>query len=353
MRLHYLPLERLDERYTEQMFKWCMAAFVERGHAVTAYFGESLSDTTNPDEFFSYESRAHYCLTQTARVMAVLDAGEIRSGDVIFVADLWHLGLEAIRYAAQMRDVDVKIYALHMAGPFDKTDLTAQLMPWGGMQEAAWMEAVDGVFVGSEYHLEIIRRGLAGIGAKVTTDFYVTGMVWDADDALNDATEPPPDLGPGRYVMWPHRLSPEKNFESFLLLARKLAPDFPDVGWFVTGGRDTEIKLPPPVEYVYANKGQYYALLADSDAVISTAYHENFGYVIHEATAFGAPVLCPSRANYTEMILSRDNLYDSEEELERKLRAMLNEKSAIVGPAKLKESVGIHGMINVMEGIPC
>lgn len=341
----FVPLERLEERYTEQMYRWVTSCLNSRAIDYTVISGEPLTEVTEGHQFLSWASRVHFCSTQISAIAMHFHRGDVQDGDIFFIADFWHPGVEAIAYMRDLLGVDAKIYGINYAGPFDPTDLTRQLLYWGGYQEAAWYACFDKVFVGSETHKALIvggmkDKGLGNVGPRIVA----TGLVWDPQDVLERASE----VRISRpTVMWPHRLAEEKNPEGFFRLVDALAPEFPQVRWLVTSSRKGQefTHAHPNVTFKVVSKGHYYGFLRGADLMVSTAYQETFGYTIREATALETPILCPRRACYPEMILSADNLYASPEELIAKTRVALTEG---LGVAKLKPTGGFDHMMSEM-----
>jgi glycosyltransferase involved in cell wall biosynthesis len=334
--LWYLPLERLEERYTAQQYFWMLNAIEAAGLRCAVLPDRPLSRETEGHQFLPWASRCHVALEQSAHLVKAFHSGGVKDGDAILFADLWHPGLEAAAYLRDLLPRPVRLYAIHYAGPFDPHDQTASLGYWGGYQEAAWLHALDGVFVGSQAHYTLIARGLAALAVRdrerLLTKVHITGLPFDSSDvralAASETFAGGADrrtLAPPRLtVLWPHRLAPEKDPEAFYTLARRLAPEFPKVRWLVTSSRQGQRAiLPAPVEFESVSKAAYYATLASAAVMVSTAYQETFGYTIHEAAALGTPVLCPRRACYPERLADPVHLYDTADELADKVRQAL------------------------------
>ena len=79
------------------------------------------------------------------------------------------------------------------------------------------------------------------------------------------------------------------------------------------------------VHFGFASREKYKELLAQSDIVVSTAFHEFFGISILEAIYAGAFPLLPNRLSYPELIpaeLHETVLYKSQNDLIGKLHAI-------------------------------
>jgi len=334
MTLHYLPLEILEERYTRQMYHTCVHTMQSRSIPFKEYHGKVLVNETNPDEFLSPASRAHFSSTQTSAFVSALERGEVKDGDTVFVSDLWHIGMEGISYASQMKEIDIRVYAISYAGPFWPHDLLTLRFTsdWGKLQEIAWMYQCDGIFFGSDDHLETVVKGVSDIvGPSIARDInsksIVTGLVWDNSWVKEKSNT---YFGDRPIVLWPHRIAPTRNVQEFYKLANDLSSPYPEVRWVISSSRiNSNVVVPPPLEFITVTKADYYSLVAQSCVVVSTGLQESFGYTVHEATALGTPVLCPRRSSYPETILTETNLYDTYDELCDKTKSAIHNELPI------------------------
>lgn len=344
----HIHLEPLDERYTIQWFRWFNAEFVKRKIDFTDIPGSMLSNETPSGQFLDWASRCHWVAEQNKAIASLFHHGQVSEGDTFYFADIWHPGLEAVAYMADLTGIDVKIYAHQHAGVFDRTDIVHPLYPWGRYQEAAWYEMCTKVFVGSEHLKRIILDGLHNNRMPYPGNIVVTGNPYDEHDVKLTARH-------GRFfskgkpiVVWPHRVSDDKNPTDFFRLVNRLAPEYPDVRWIMTSGRaNDEYKTNnASIEFISLTKPVYYALLESATLLVSTAYHENFGYTIREATTLGTPILCPRRACFPEMILSEGNLYNDFDELVAKTRSALGNGLSV---ASLKPNDALNNIFEEMN----
>lgn len=85
------------------------------------------------------------------------------------------------------------------------------------------------------------------------------------------------------------------------------------------------------IHYGFADsRHEYEALLLQADIAPVTSIHDFFGMSVLEATAGGAHPLLPDRLSYPELFDKKNNgnfFYDSKEELNRKLRQLLQVKT--------------------------
>ena len=290
MKIIWLPLENLEERYTADWAKWFPQEFRRLGVDFITIEGEPLTSHIEIGRFLDVFGTIYYKSTQIAKVAELLRAGVIKSGDIIFDADLWRPGLEAIPYMTQLAGLDIKVVGILHAGTYDPYDFTAQagLESWGEKIENGWLSFIDMIFVGSTFHKELLKEK-----RDVRCPIEVTGLPFYGANLRRQFSiikkEP--------IVVFPHRLDPEKN--PYLFDELKLA---------VSSGQFIKT-----VDVWGGNKAAYYELLSKSTVVVSFADQETFGYAIAEAIALGCTPVLPRKLSYSE-IYPQEYLFDSFEE---------------------------------------
>lgn len=346
----FVPIEPLEERYTAQMYRWVRSEMDRRNLRYSILQGTALRTVTEAGQFLNWSSTSYYKARQLQQIAELFHQGQVHDGDIFFVGDIWFPGIEMIAYLRDMLHVRCKIYGINYAGPFDPTDLTHPMLYWGGYQEAAWYSMCEKIFVGSRYHKKLIIEGMErwvpNLYTWLESKIVVTGLVWN-DQEVN--TTPKMELKQTQdsrpMVIWPHRLSSEKNVEGFYDLVSRFQGR--GIRWVITSSRAGQTYQPelPGVEFYSVTKLEYYNLLRHASLMLSTSYHENFGYTVREATALGTPVLCPRRADYPEMILSQDNLYASPEEAVVKIIKAVEGRLPV---ASLRTMGGFPQMLDLM-----
>jgi glycosyltransferase involved in cell wall biosynthesis len=152
-------------------------------------------------------------------------------------------------------------------------------------------------------------------------------------------------------ILWAQRWEAEKDPETFLRVAARLADEGLEFQLilmgehFERGGAQVAplvARLRPRIlhaGYVEGRAG-YGRRLRQADIVVSTARHEFFGAAVVEAIAAGSWPLLPARLSYPEILPTRyheEHLYRSEGELAARLRAAIvhldRTRRADLGPA--------------------
>ncbi len=147
-------------------------------------------------------------------------------------------------------------------------------------------------------------------------------------------------------ILWNHRWEYDKNFGAFFRAVSRLAAkglpfrlailgENPQAKpqTFLRARADLGERL---VAFGYAGDSQTYRRwLIESDIVISTAIQENFGIAVLEAMSEGCIPLLPRRLSYPEILpesLHTTCIYDGDDELEAKLRALIEAVSSTREP---------------------
>jgi glycosyltransferase involved in cell wall biosynthesis len=142
-------------------------------------------------------------------------------------------------------------------------------------------------------------------------------------------------------VLWNHRWAPDKNPRGFFRLIDRLEKDRIEFSIAVLGER-----FDPPPEYFLRfietyeariahsayidDKDEYIRMLVSARVVISTAYEENFGISVLEATRAGCIPVLPRRLSYPELFPEHAHptcLYRSSAEMHRMVRDLLTGKT--------------------------
>lgn len=263
-----VPIEPIDGRYSEQWAEWFPDAFASIGCEVEQVIGDTVS-APSPGEFLNPVGTSRYKAEQLARLLRAIDESPARR-IIVFVHDLWFPGIEALAYVRSMSKRSIGIYGYLHAGSYDSTDLVSKhgCTPWAQHFERAVLEMADGVFVGSHYH-----RNLLAARGDVSKVHVVGNPV--AEIPYSEEKEP--------FIVWPHRMSADKNPAVLSLLKQRYPGQ-------VVATKEKQL-----------SKDDYYALLGKAKVAVSAAHHENFGIAMVEAGLAGASVVVPDRLAYPEV----------------------------------------------------
>jgi glycosyltransferase involved in cell wall biosynthesis len=277
-----LPLEPLEMRYTKQWRNWFIDYLTENGYEYLVVDGETLTGDVIEHGFVLDAFGTNYWkMTQWANFIKLWRRGDIKDGDVVIDFDLWHPGLEIVPYIEAIIKKRLRYYGFLHAGTYDITDFTylSGMGKWGRDLEVSWFKRVDGIFVGSEYHKEIVLRSF---GDLVEGKIHVTGGPFKISDVRKSVE----GLSNERdnVIVFTSRLDKEKR----PWMADEIAERS---GFRIV--KTHELKL---------NKTNYYKLLAGCKISLSTALHENWGIGIIESMALGTVPIVPDGLSYRDYV---------------------------------------------------
>jgi len=301
LRIHVLPIEPFEERYTGQWYKWWPDYLRRCGAEVMVIDGDPAARRERRGgEFLDPTTTWLWKGSQVAELARRWENGDIRDGDWLFSFDGWGPASEAVPYMRDITGRKVRWAAFWHAGGHDASDLLyrAGCHKWSVDVERGWMKACDLVFCCSASQVEFMDASpLAPWGKDSRPRIEPIGNPVHSEDVLAAAglVERVPWCHRGLRVVFPHRLAPEKQDHLWRVLPveyRRLYGD-EDVDWVTT--RD----IPN------LSKADYYRFLATSRVCVSFALQENFGTAMNEATCLGTWNVAPNFKCYPETVVAR------------------------------------------------
>lgn len=291
MKIFHLPIEPYETRYTKDWVEQFEDEFTEYGVEFKTIFGEKTVSTLKQGTVLDCCGTNYYKFTQLAKLITEINEGNVHDGDVIFISDLWFPGIESLFYIRNISKIDFKIYGILHAGTWDENDFTYLngMRVWGKHLEACWFTEVDGIFVATQYHKQLILDSIIGntevadIYDDIENKIYVTGIPFYAKDVHKYATKKE------NIVVFPHRNAEEKQPHLFKLLTsmiKEFMPDFQCINTFD----------------VCKTRQDYFELLGKSKYMVSFAKQETFGYSTVEAMALQCCVIVPDKLSYVETV---------------------------------------------------
>ena len=210
-----LPIEPLIERYSAQWLKWFPEEFNRLGIDFEIINPKPLSDTIRQGSFLDIIGTNYYKMTQLQQVCLLFEEGRIKENDIFLLAEGWFPGIEMLAYIRDALGLKFKIYSIFHAGTYDPYDFLTQkgMRKWGKHLERSWLEMYDGVFVATEFHKELLFKGInyfetGSINLDLKDKIHVTGLPIYPEFVR-------PDIEKSNIVVFPHRLDMEKQPEIF------------------------------------------------------------------------------------------------------------------------------------------
>ena len=271
----FLPIEPLDMRYSTQWSNYFKQEFKNHNIDYISLEPQTLTNKIESGAFLDVCGTIYYKSFQLALLAEMIHSKQIKNGDIIFLHDIWFPGLEAVSYMRDALDLDIKIVGCLHAGTYDSSDFISKkrMGIWGKDLENSWFKLVDKVFVGSEYHRNLVLKNRKILENKIINTGFP--IYWDRK----------PDNKKENIVIFPNRLSSDKCPDLF----DKLSKRFKNSGW-------TFIKT----QALNLTKEAYYDLLQRAKVAVSFSKHENFGIAMREALFSGCVPIVPDRLCYLE-----------------------------------------------------
>ena len=324
----YFGLEPLKARYTYQLSKeWMPATFAPYEKAGKLKFIE-VPGEFDPDQQIKVGAvldavgRGKFAMSQCSNFLDMLNIDQVKDGDVLFLQDYWHPGIESILYALDLYGIDVKIYAMLHAQSVDEYDFTWPMRSWMRGFELGLDKRMTGIFVGSSIHKEQLRA--AGFKAPI----HVVSLPIHKEATLNKLPNYSDAMAHGIVkkkdtIVYSSRLDKEKNPFFMLKVAEEFLSQKPDFEWHVTtSGKEFRSMLPGVIDAMYKlaekqprfkllnglTKEEYYLELATCRIQFNTSLQDYVSWTVIEATAFGADIVYPNFRSFPEFIDS-DRMY--------------------------------------------
>lgn len=307
--IYLLPIEPFEHRYTAQWYEWWPADLKRMGFTPINIDGDNPVGELTAGEFLDPVNTWKWKGTQVANLAS--QWASIKAGDWVLSLDGWGPATTALAYMRDTTEKKVNIALYLHAGTYDPHDFLARMEcgDWGRYIEYGWFELADALFVGSEFHAELIlssaqksmtprevgrlRTKIHAVGSPVKPSDYLQHLRIDSKVSWSDRP---------LSVVFPHRIAPEKNHRGFLEIKTLFGQMYPDLNkkvvWTETA---TECNT----------KLEYYKALATARVLISTAYQETFGLAMQEGAALGAWTVSPNRLSYPEVTRGCGWVYDT------------------------------------------
>ena len=280
--LYNIPIESLEERYSAQWNTWFPREFKRHGVDWILMYGHTLSDKIREGAFLDVISTNYFKADQLKLIIMYFNQNKIKDGDIFFFHDLWFPGIEMLAYVRDALGIDFKIYGCLHAGTWDEYDFLYRMgmRDWGKHVENGWFKFIDGIFVATDFHKNLITYKNLVEERKI----HVTGFpIFPEDLPLQRRSQKERE----NIVVFPHRLDPEKNPQLFDELKSR-----------IEGVNDWNFIKTKETCF---NKSQYYMMLNKSKIALSFSDQETWGIAMQEAVFCGCIPLVPDDLSYREL----------------------------------------------------
>ena len=311
--LIFIPIEPLEERYTEQWYR-NFPKELSSYFNVTTIDGTTLEDTVKVGAFLDINSTTHYKWTQLQQISKLFHKNKIKEDTIFFFADMEFWGLEGVRLLAQMNNINIKIAAFLHAASYTIGDAFSIASPYQKYTELGWAAVCDKILVGSNYHKRaFIERRVKPIVPDQENYFSEKIKV-----TLNPIfKEEFPVFGTSKKnkVILTNRLDKEKNPLRTLQLFSTVRLRHPEIEFIITSSRSDLRGDPETIELaktleaagiitikVGLSKREYYRELSEALIIVSHSPEENFGYCLAEGLFYDVVPFYRYCASHPELV---------------------------------------------------
>lgn len=301
--IYVIPIEPLDTRYTKQWYSHIPQTLEKEAQKrgldinVIVVDGEDVPPTPTPGAFLDFAATNIF---KSSQLMAICDQfrnNKIKGGTKFLYTDAWNPTIIQLKYIAELSGIDIETHGMWHAGAYDNFDILGQKIgskPWITFAEKSMMQCFDTNWFATSFHMDMFIKTLFGTPGQSIYDYAQvrseligtnkTSLTGWPMDYLFEVLKPYTNLPKKQQIVFPHRISPEKQLDIFKDLEKSL----PEYEWIVCQEKTL-------------TKHEYHTILGESKIVFSASNQETFGIAQIEALICGAIPMCPNRLSYTEM----------------------------------------------------
>ena len=294
MTIFIVDIEAVDTRYTKQWKEYLPKQLRQATNEdVVVISGGETPQATTPGAFLNFGGTNVYKSKQLETIGEMFCKGQVADGDYFLYTDAWNPTVIQLRYMAELLGVDIAIGGLWHAGSYDPQDFLGRLIgdkPWVRHAEMSMYECYDDNFFATDFHIDLF---LETLGEDFDMDSDKAVKVGWPMEYLANSLDSYKGMQKRNLILFPHRVSPEKQVEIFRDLKAKL----PQYDFVVC--QDQEL-----------SKNEYHNLLGEAKLVFSANLQETLGISWYEGALVDAIPMVPDRLSYSEMALPEFK-YDS------------------------------------------
>jgi hypothetical protein len=312
-KLYYMGLEPYEGRYTLQLQHWSEEVFKRRGVEYEVIHGELLDSSKSivTGQVLDAHGRSYYSLTQMAKLVAKMKAGEITWEDTIFFEDMFTPGMEVLPYIMDQTTPEYcpNIWVRCLAQTIDPDDFLHvwRMEEWMSKYEHMVNVFVKGVLASNEEMVAHMK--IAGWNVPI---YNISGLAFSKEEVQSRVPIRKDFHDRKRRVCFAARFDQEKQPNFYMDMIERLKP-YHDIEFCVLSGgplrSNDELILQRARELeqkgmltIHENlkKNEYYELLADSRVLFNCALQDWVSNTASEADALGTNCLYPAYRSFPE-----------------------------------------------------
>jgi hypothetical protein len=367
-KLIYCGLEPYEGRYTLQLQQWNEAAFKRRGINYEIIHGDTLDNSKSivTGQVLDAHGRSYYSLTQMAKLVAKMKAGEIQYDDIIFFEDMFTPGMEVLPYIMDQCgwEHQPRVFVRCLAQTIDPDDFLHvwDMQGWMAHYEKMVNTWVSGVLASNEEMVAHMK--IAGWQVPM---YNISGLAFDQNEVRSRVKYIKQFSERKNRVVFSARFDQEKQPGFFMDIIEHFGSKS-DIEFAVLSGgplrsnddsyidRAVELTKTHPNFKIYENlkKDEYYELLADSKVLFNCALQDWVSNTASEADALGTNCLFPAYRSFPETFANDPEcLYIpwSKEDATNKLECLLETPRNGIGTLAIWTSGTIDRCLDIMLGL--
>lgn len=279
-----VPVEPLESRYTGEWYSMLPQQLRKHIELTGAEYEvvqieiPSIDAVVTPGAFLNFASTQVYKSKQFL-ILAEMFASFVE-GDKILFTDAWNPVVIQLRYMKDLMKSPVELHGMWHAGSYDEHDFLGRAFDkrWSYEFERSLVNALDVNYFATTFHHRLLSNTL---NVNMGTRAQIVG--WPME-YLKDRLIP--SKNKKDLVLFPHRVSDEKQPELF----RRIAKALPQYEFVIA--QDTPL-----------TKAEYHELLNQAKVVFSASLQETLGIGVYEGYLCGAVPIVPDRLSYSEMFM--------------------------------------------------
>jgi hypothetical protein len=313
-KLYYMGLEPYEGRYTLQLQQWNEEVFKRRNINYEIIHGETLDNSKAivTGQVLDAHGRSYYSLTQMAKLVQKMKAGEVKYDDVIFFEDMFTPGIEALPYIMDQCGYEhqPRVFVRCLAQTIDPDDFLHvwNMQEWMAHYERMVNQWVSGVLASNEEMIAHMK--IAGWDVPMHN---ISGLAFSADEVKGRVQNIKPFAERQNRVVFAARFDQEKQPHFFMDLIERFHKYDPTVNFAVLSGGPLRSNDENALERarqlektcnftIHENlmKNDYYELLADSKVLFNCALQDWVSNTASEADTLGTNCLYPAYRSFPE-----------------------------------------------------
>ena len=312
-KLYYMGLEPYEGRYTLQLQHWSEEVFKRRGVEYEVIHGDLLDSSKSivTGQVLDAHGRSYYSLTQMAKLVSKMKAGEITWEDTIFFEDMFTPGMEVLPYIMDQTTPEYcpNVWVRCLAQTIDPDDFLHvwHMEEWMSKYEHMVNVFVKGVLASNEEMVAHMK--IAGWNVPI---YNISGLAFGKEEVQSRVPVRKEFHDRKRRVCFAARFDQEKQPNFYMDMIERLKP-YHDIEFCVLSGgplrSNDELILQRARELeqkgmltIHENlkKNEYYDILADSRVLFNCALQDWVSNTASEADALGTNCLYPAYRSFPE-----------------------------------------------------